>query len=383
MKPWNKRIYSIVHIKCQGNMSDVIIDLWSPAHSSSDPPPAAAASSQSTRRYRLSLVPILSTFSENPEVDGRPIVPPTLRLAENTPLEAEPPLGQQHWQSSPTLVLGRANNTRVLSAKVSRDLLDVRLFRRQEQGPNDARTVPSIVVKLLKPKKCVRINGSLLNIRVNETRELQAGDVLSLCHDEFGYNVLLEEYKPEVVDLLESDDEEGGDDGGEIVIEDDLEESAASAADNTANGEAEATDRTAARAQQEATETAFCAICIGVLAKTQILVPCAHHVCEGCATEAGMFAQLQSKKKKKKNDGTTSNAATCCPLCQEPINSIMPSKIMDNFIWNNMLSGAFEFELEDIVEYLRKSGAKPTEEEARRIFSRHEEYLAEYLKEAN
>ena len=44
-----------------------------------------------------------------------------------------------------------------------------------------------------------------------------------------------------------------------------------------------------------------------------------------------------------------------------------------------MLSGAFEFEPEDIVEYLRKSGAKPTETEARNIFRGHEEHLAEYL----
>ena len=314
---------------------------------------------------------------------GRAIVPPTLRLAEKTPLEVEP-LGQQRQQSSPTLCLGRSNTTRILSAKVSRELLDVRLFRLPEQGPTDTTIVPNIIIKLLKSKRCVRVNGSLLNIGQNETSELQAGDILSLCHNEFGYTVLLEEYRPEVVDLLSSDDEEGDDDDGEIIIKEgeNLEESAASAAGSAASGDAEAADRTATRAQQEATETAFCAMCIGVLAKTQILVPCAHHVCEGCADAAGMFAQLQSNKKKKKNDGTTSNAATRCPYCQEGIDSIVPSKIMDNFIWNNMLSGAFEFELEDIVEYLRKSGAKPTEEEARRIFSRHEEHLAEYLEKS-
>ena len=364
-------------------MSGAIIDLSSPAQS----PPAAAASSQSSRRYRLSLVPILSTFPKKSllgkEVKGCPIVPPTPRLAENTPLESESS-GHQPCQSSPTLILGRSHTTKIKSDKLSRELLDVRLIRRPQQGPSDATIVPNIIIKLLKSKKCVQINGLPLNIEENETSEVQAGDILSLCHNEFGYTVLLEEYRPEVVDLLSSDDEEGDDDDGEIIFEEgaELVESAASAAGSAVSGDAEAANRTATRAQQEATETAFCAICIGVLAKTQILVPCAHHVCEGCADAAGMFAQLQSKKKKKKNDGTTSNTATRCPYCQEGIDSIVPSKIMDNFIWNNMLSGAFEFELEDIVEYLRKSGAKPTEEEARRIFSRHEEHLAEYLKKA-
>jgi hypothetical protein len=191
-------------------MSDAAIDLSSPALSSSDPPP-----NQSIQRYRLSLVPISSTFPHEfllgKDVKGRSKVPPTPRLAENNPLETEPSY-EQPWQLSPNLVLGRSLTTKITSDKLNRELLDVRLIRRPLQGPADTMIVPSIVVQLLKPKKCVRINGSLLDIEVNETREVQAGDVLTLCHDEFGsplfgYTVQLEEYQPDVVDLLSSDDE--------------------------------------------------------------------------------------------------------------------------------------------------------------------------------
>jgi len=53
---------------------------------------------------------------------------------------------------------------------------------------------------------------------------------------------------------------------------------------------------------------------------------------------------------------------------------------MDGLAWNGMLSGTMDFDLEDIIEYLRKSGAKPSETEARNIFRNHSEYLAKYLK---
>ena len=282
---------------------------------------------------------------------------------------------------------------------LSRELLDVRLIRR----PTASAKQPSIAVKLLKPKKCVWLNGRPMDIAENETREVQAGDTLALYQNQFEYELHLDPYRPDVVDLLDSSDDEGdGDDRGaeaaRVQVHVDVEgreEStlASAAAENTAGAgddenAAEADDR-ASLAKNFVTDSFICTICYGILTRTQILAPCGHNVCKDCAKDAGMFAYLESKQKKnnKKKAGRNSGNVTAgtasnvsfCPECRQEIDSIVPGKIMDNLIWNGMLSGTMDFDVEDIIEHLRKSGAKPTEMEARNIFRQHSTHLAEYL----
>ena len=388
--------------------SAAVIDLSSPARSRSEPDhDAAAMSTCASRRYRLTLVPIKSTFPREflTGVGG----PPTLRLAE-----CDLP-NQQQWQqqqSSPRLILGRSESTRIKSVMLSRELLDVRLIRRPrpEQGV-DSPAKPSIAVKLLKPKKCVWLNGTPMDIVVNGTREVQAGDTIALYQNQFEYKLHLDEYQPDVVSLLDSSDDEGdGDDSGSEAArvgvqglvdvegrEGPTVASAAAAESIAGTGDddstAEADNRAAAKSC--VTDTFICAICYGILTTTQILAPCGHNVCKECAKDTGMFAYLESKQQKKNMKkkkaagrnfdsgrnhpvGTPTNASSC-PECRQEIDSIVPGKIMDNLIWNGMLSGTVEFDVEDIIEHLRKSGAKPTEMEARNIFQRHSTYLADYL----
>ena len=381
--------------------SAAVIDLSSPARSRSESDQDAAA----VQRYRLSLIPIPSTFPREflTGLDG----PPTLRLAE-----CDLPHQQHQWQqrqSSPRLILGRSEDTKIKSVMLSRELLDVRLIRRPrpEQGA-DSPAKPSIAVKLLKPKKCVWLNGRPMDIVVNGTREVQAGDTIALYQNQFEYKLHLDEYQPDVVSLLDSSDDEEDVDGsgseaarvevqGLVDVEGGEGASVASAAgaagaaesiagtgddDNTA----EADNRAAAK--NCVTDTFICAICYGILTTTQILAPCGHNVCKECAKDAGMFAYLECKQQqaagrssgsgRNRPVGTSTNASSC-PECRQKIDSIVPGKIMDNLIWNGMLSGTVDFDVEDIIEHLRKSGAKPTEMEARNIFRRHSTYLADYL----
>ena len=276
--------------------------------------------SEQTQRYRLSLIPVATTFpSEFLHVESRSSGPPVIAVIE--PEEAVLPQGNAATTTTGSFILGRNPETQIAGAAdfVSRRLIQIRLERDRNSTaaaatsssssttPSASSTAPTpmIVVQPLKEKSgiCghqIFLNGRKLEVDVNQRRTVQSGDVLALFENNFQYQITLEKY-PFLVDLSE----DGAEDQKVAARTDDKIDNSskvagAGTADTRRTSQEEDKEKTTEeihspgrRAKENMKFSMECPLCSEILSNTQSL-GCGHSVCGECATEYGIHEQLKA-----------------------------------------------------------------------------------------
>jgi hypothetical protein len=103
-------------------------------------------------------------------------------------------------------------------------------------------------------------------------------------------------------------------------------------------------------AAKEMGEEVMCAVCMDIMVKAKLAVPCGHVFCGECAD--GIVTDRRRQQH-----------LTTCPNCRDTISSVTPLKTLDNLVWGMCLQGTFS--ADDSKHYLERMGKTPTEAEVR------------------
>ena len=380
----------------------------------------------------LSLVPIDATFPrdrlhKNAKVDG----PPTIRLARlergltlarimeliRTMEFKSKVIAPQKLEDRRFVILGRNEGCMIEAGYLSRKLVTIHLEQRHSPSGGDEQQPPPprIVLTMLKSmsdasQHRVQLNGDPLELDMGETCELVPGNTLALFGDEYKYVVHWGPPKPlMVVDLTGDDIGQVAAKGAGAVI------SAAATGDSyAANGsekanfnareessEQSSSPLSSAQARKELGDDFSCPLCFEILVKAKML-SCGHGVCGSCAvqynldkvgaesqasqrhTPAGSSSSADIFHTAKEQHSESSSSSTQymppkCPQCRETVTSAVPSVIVDNAVWNNVLLGNVFSDLSDVKTYLSRVDRKLTVAQAKHVLRNDKEYLSEYL----
>ena len=376
--------------------------------------------SEQTQRYRLSLIPVVTTFpSEFLHVESRSSGPPVISVFE--PEEAVPPQRNAAKTTTGSIILGRNPKTQIAGAAdfVSRRLIQIRLERDRNStaavatsssssttsSASSTAPTPTIVVQPLKEKSgiCghqIFLNGRKLEVDVNQRRTVQSGDVLALFENNFQYQITLEKY-PFLVDLSDGAEDQKVAARTDDKIVNSSKVAGAGTADTRRTSQEEDKEKTTEkihspgrRAKENMKVSMECPLCSEILSNTQSL-GCGHSVCGECATEYGIHEQLKAvaaaspappapaaaaaaaaASAASGGDATASSQSEefhtakehhseswpgpanmeKCPTCQKQIKAIYPNYSLDNVVSGQVMSGMGDFDLFDLQVYLKKQG---------------------------
>eukprot|EP00978_Attheya_sp_CCMP212_P005146 scaffold11365_cov43-Attheya_sp.AAC.1 len=235
-----------------------------------------------------------------------------------------------------TKELGRNHSTRIVDLSVSRKLCEITFI------PKNSSSASTAALRVHKPpsEHNVYLEGTKL-VSQNPV-PLEDGMTIYLDENRYGYLVRLEdsisEEKATVVTPRSNDSvtaeegtqrEEGNENDSNVM---DVRKVAA----------------------KEMGEEVMCAVCMDIMVKAKLAVPCGHVFCGECADSLVTDRRRQQQM-------------TTCPNCRNPISSVTPLKTLDNLVWGMCLQGTFS--ADDSKHYLERMGKTPTEAEMNAIFN--------------
>jgi len=241
----------------------------------------------------------------------------------------KPPIIEIKSNDTTPTFIGRSAKTQIKATLISRKLLKVEISNTGAmsifmQKPPDAHSVT--------------LDGEKINAPVGVRVPIYPGSVVSLHNDQFRYDVKLFDT---VSDTATSNPQCPGTNVNALTT---------TSNDSKSLNKEEATE-VIKSIKSTMMDELICSICMNVIWKASLVVPCKHLYCKSCIEQVCTRA----------NGGRGS-----CPKCRGPVKQIVEVPHTDTMIFCMIRAG--EFDADDTQDFLERSGKRLTKTEVSSIF---------------